>query len=78
MKYLEREYKSVLVHLCMAYRIASGADIDMELAEKKHGRAVIVYLHGWERGADEYINIEGDSPLYMIADVTKKLNDILR
>ena len=78
MKYLEREYKSVLVHLCMAYRIASGADIDMEFAEKKHGRVVVVYLHGWERGADEYINVEGDSPLYMIANVTKKLNDILR
>ena len=39
MEYLEREYKSVLVHLCMAYRTASGADIDMELTEKKHGRA---------------------------------------
>ena len=49
----------------------------MELAKKKHGRVVIVYLHGRERGADEYINVEGDSPLYMIADVTKKLNDIL-
>lgn len=45
--------------------------------EKKHGRVVIVYLHGRERGADEYINVEGDSPLYLIADVTKKLNDIL-
>lgn len=78
MEYLEREYKSVLVHLCMAYRIATGADIDMELAKKKHGRVVIVYLHGMEHGADEYINVEGDSPLYMIADVTKKLNDILR
>lgn len=77
MEYLKREYKSALVHLCMAYRIATGADIDMELAKKKHGRVVIVYLHGRERGADEYINVEGDSPLYMIADVTKKMNDIL-
>jgi hypothetical protein len=78
MEYLEREYKSVLIHLCMAYRTASGADIDMDLVKKKHGRVVIVYLHGRESGADEYINVEGDSPLYMIADVTKKMNDILR